>query len=45
MKEAKREYEVWKIIKKERKMRKKVNEGIGIEEWEIYNISGERLEE
>jgi len=36
VKEAKTEGQVWKIVNKERKSRKRVNEGIEMEEWEIY---------
>lgn len=35
-KEARRKSEIWEIITMERKERKKMNDGIGIEEWKEY---------
>lgn len=32
-KNARREGEVWEVINRERKSRKRVNKGIGMEEW------------
>lgn len=36
VKEARTEEQIWKIINRERKNRKRVNEGIEMKEWEIY---------